>query len=100
MEWRYSSRKVADVMSRNRWEELKANIYFNNNDHMPVQNDHYTDKLFKIRPLVDSLQAKFKEIPIEDSIVCVDEQTVPFKGTSSLKQNNPMKFGLQTCCAL
>lgn len=79
-------------MSRNRWKELKANIHFNNNDHMPVQIDPNRDKLFKFRPLVDdSLQAKFKEIPNEDSMVCVDEQTVPFKGTSSLKQYNPMK---------
>lgn len=31
--------KVAVVLSRNRWEELKANIHFNNNYHMPVQND-------------------------------------------------------------
>lgn len=82
--------KVADVMSRNRWEELKANIHFNNNDQMPVQNDPNRDKLLNIRPLVDSLQAKFKEIPIKDSMICLDEQAVLFRGTSSLKQYNPM----------
>lgn len=71
--------KVADVMSRNRWEEFEANINFNNNDHMIVQNDPNRDKLFKVRPLVDSLQAKFKGIPNEDSMVCVDNRQYPSK---------------------
>ncbi|XP_046684702.1 piggyBac transposable element-derived protein 4-like [Homalodisca vitripennis] len=93
MYWNGNTRveKVAHVMSRNRWEELKANLHFNNNDHMPLQNDPNKDRLFKIRPLVDALQNKFKNIPIEEQMLCVDEQIVPFKGTSLLKQYNPMK---------
>lgn len=89
--WNNSTRigAIADVMSRNRWEEIKNNLHFNNNDNMPRPNDPEKDRLFKIRPLIDSLQTTFKKIPIEESMICVDEQIVPFKGKSALKQYNP-----------
>uniref|UniRef100_A0A8C6U166 PiggyBac transposable element-derived protein domain-containing protein n=1 Tax=Neogobius melanostomus TaxID=47308 RepID=A0A8C6U166_9GOBI len=77
--------QVADVMSRDRWEELKRFIHFN--DNMAPNND---DRLFKIRPLIDSLLPKFQALP-QDQMLCVDEQMVPFKGRSSLKQYNPKK---------
>lgn len=91
--WNNSTRigAIADVMSRNRWEEIKNNLHFNNNDNMPRPNDPEKDRLFKIRPLIDSLQTTFKKIPLEESMICVDEQIVPFKGKSALKQYNPKK---------
>lgn len=83
--------KVANVMSKNRWQEIKSNLHFNDNTNMPPRSDPDRDRLFKIRPLVDSLQNKFKQIPIETQMICVDEQTIPFKGKSFLKQYNPKK---------
>lgn len=94
--------KVADVLSRNRWWEIKGNIHFNDNTHMPPPTDPNRDRLFKIRPLVESLQEKFVQIPVESQMICVDEQVVPFKGKSFLKQYNPKKttqVGLQTICS-
>lgn len=69
----------------------KANLHLNNNDNMPRPDDLNRDRLFKIRPLVDSLQIKYKQIPFERSMFCVDEKIMPFKGTFALKQYNPMK---------
>lgn len=83
--------KIANVMSRNRREEVKANLHLNNNDNIPRPDDPNRYRLFKIRLLVDSLQIKYKQIPFERSMFCVDEQIVPFKGTFALKQYNPMK---------
>uniref|UniRef100_A0A667WQ57 PiggyBac transposable element-derived protein domain-containing protein n=1 Tax=Myripristis murdjan TaxID=586833 RepID=A0A667WQ57_9TELE len=77
---------VADVMSRDRWEEIKKFIHFNDNSNMEANND----KLFKIRPIVDSLLQKFQSLP-QDQMLSIDEQMVPFKGRSSLKQYIPKK---------
>lgn len=93
MYWSFRTRidKIGDVMSRSRWEEIKANLHFNDNTRQPSLDNPDRDRLFKIRPLVDALQDKYKHIPFENQMLCVDEQTVPFKGSSSLKQYNPQK---------
>lgn len=64
----------------------KKNLHFNNNIHIPNYNDPTPNK----RPLVDTLQKKFNNLPNEQ-MLCVDEQIVPFKGKSSLRQINPKK---------
>lgn len=78
-------------MSHNRWEFIKANLHFNNNDHMPHREDPGRDRLFKIRPLVDNLTKTFNALHLTQQMICIDEQIVPFKGRSSLKQYNPKK---------
>lgn len=90
--WAAESRvpTVADTMSRDRWEAIKANLHFNNNDDMPPPNDPHKDRLFKVRPVIDFLLPKFQGIP-KTQALCVDEQMVPFKGRSSLKQYIPSK---------
>ena len=44
---------VADVMSRDRWEEIKTNIHFNDNSLQPTRDDENFDKMLKIRPFVE-----------------------------------------------
>lgn len=97
MYWAAASRlgHVADVMSRDRWSEIKRNLHFNDNDNMPRPDDQDRDRLFKIRPIIDSLLPKFQSIP-QSQKLSVDEQMVPFKGQSALKQylpNKPNKWG-------
>ena len=78
--------QVADSMSRKRWEQIKKNLHFNNNENLPEdRNDVNRDKLFKLRPFLDNLQQKFAN-QVKPEKLCVDEQIVPFKGRSSLKQ--------------
>ncbi|XP_024119090.1 piggyBac transposable element-derived protein 3 [Oryzias melastigma] len=77
--------QVADVMSRDRWEEIKRNLHFC--DNTAPKND---DKLYKIRLIIDSLLPKFQALP-QNQMLCIDEQMVPFKGRSSLKQYIPKK---------
>ncbi|XP_063229614.1 piggyBac transposable element-derived protein 4-like [Bacillus rossius redtenbacheri] len=83
--------KIQNVMSRNRWDQIKNSIHFNDNSCMTERDDGKKDKLFKVRPLIDSLKNKFNEIPLNDQQLCVDEQIIPFKGKSGLKQYNPKK---------
>ncbi|CAN9509212.1 unnamed protein product [Ophioblennius macclurei] len=48
------------------------------------------DRLFKIRLVIDSLLPKFQALP-QDQMLCVDEQMVPFKDRSALKEYIPKK---------
>lgn len=86
----FRTHQVSDVISRDRWEEVKTNIHFNDNSQMPPYDDPNRDKLYKLRPLVNMLLNKFRNIPL-DHMLCVDEQMVPFKGISSLRQYMPKK---------
>ncbi|XP_054462494.1 piggyBac transposable element-derived protein 3 [Anoplopoma fimbria] len=73
-------------MTVNRWENIKRYLHFaDNNNQVPGG-----DKLFKVRPLLNFLNDSFNSIPM-DEMLCVDEQMVPFKGKSQLKQYIPMK---------
>ena len=76
--------QVAEVMTLNRFEEIKRFIHFNDNSN---KSD---DRLQKIKPLIEMLRERFNSIPKREHL-SIDEQIVPFKGRSSLKQYNPQK---------
>ena len=81
--------RVADAVPVNRFEEIKKFIHCADNAQFS------TDKLKKIRPLLNFLRERFATIPLEENL-SVDEQMIPFKGISSLKQymaKKPHKWG-------
>ena len=78
---------ASSVMSRNRFEAIKKNFHLVDNS----ENTNREDKMFKVRPMIDHLRMKFNEIPMEKQELCVDEQIVPFKGRSQVKQYIPNK---------
>ena len=84
--------KIADVMPTKRFEQIKRFLHLNNNMQMPKD---CPDKLFKAWPLINAIKERFQMIaPTE--ILSIDEQMVPFKGRSKLKQYNqqkPKKWG-------
>ena len=55
---------------------------------MPEDN---SDKLYKIRPLIQDLNRNFQLLRLPNAAQSVDESMVLFKDRSSLKQYNPMK---------
>ena len=77
---------AASYMSRDRFLEIKSNLHLVDNNSITS----YEDKLVKIRPLVNHLRAKFQNIPMDQEL-CIDEQMVPFKGASQIKQYIPSK---------
>ena len=89
MYWSAGTRykKVASVMPFHRFETVKRNIHCNDN---AARSQDCTDKLYKIRPVVDILQDKFCHIIPEEKL-SIDEQVVPFKGSSAIKMYNPKK---------
>lgn len=81
---------IADTMTVNRWETIKRYLHFSNNEEQIPAGQPGHDRLFKIRPLLTALKRNFNGVPMHE-MLCVDEQIVPFKGKSSLKQYNPKK---------
>lgn len=71
-------------MTANRFEEIKRFLHFSDNSMQSA------DKLHKIRPLIEQLRTRFVSVPMEENL-SVDEQIVPFKGRSCLRQYNPKK---------
>ena len=80
-----SQTKITSLMTRDRFQQIKSNFHLVNN-----LNKDPKDKLFKIRPLIEYLKKKFKETKMIEEL-SIDEQMVPFKGISSLKQYVPKK---------
>ncbi|KAK1904797.1 PiggyBac transposable element-derived protein 3 [Dissostichus eleginoides] len=92
MYWNSTTRVdcVADTMTMHRWEAIKRNIHFEDNTQLIPRGQSGHDQLHKVRPLLTSLLESFQAIPMDERL-CVDEQIVPFKGRSGLKQYNPRK---------
>ncbi|XP_046993860.1 piggyBac transposable element-derived protein 3-like [Schistocerca americana] len=94
MYWKTTTRipAVADVTSRNRWEQLKLGLHFNDNETIDQ-----ADTLYKIRPFLEPLVENFRRIPMSEKL-SVDEQMIPFKGRHTFKnyvKNKPKKMELQ-----
>ena len=81
---------VANIMARDRWELIKKHLHFNDNSLIFEQDPANPNRLFKIQPVIDHLLPKFQSIP-QQQVLCCDEQMIPFKGHSALKQYMPKK---------
>ncbi|XP_067141824.1 piggyBac transposable element-derived protein 3-like [Centruroides vittatus] len=79
---------VREVMTRERYKQILSNLHVNDNLSIPLDNK---DRLYKIRPLITTINENFKKFRLPDQFQSIDESMVKFKGRSSLKQYNPMK---------
>ena len=99
MYWATETRvsSIADIMSVNRFERLRRFLHFNDNTmHVPV-NEKNHDKLFKVRPLIQKLLENCRKVPQEEK-QCIDEQILPTKSRTFLKQycpKKPNKWGIK-----
>ncbi|GBM86783.1 PiggyBac transposable element-derived protein 3 [Araneus ventricosus] len=84
----YSVPVVPDTLSRNRYFQILGNLHVNDNEVIPKQN---TDRLYKIRPLMDKLNKNFQSLRMPHQTQSIDESMILFKGRSTLKQYNPKK---------
>lgn len=84
---------VRNAMSRNAYLELKSVIHFQDNT---TAAQHKDDKCFKIRPLVEIVNANFRKWGICHKNLSIDEMIVRYYGHHSLKQfirAKPIRFG-------
>ena len=81
------------VMSRNRFDVLLQFLHFVHN-----ATADRTDKLYKVRPLLDLLGAIFKAVHKPEREVSIDEELIKFKGSVAFRQYIPSKrarFGIK-----
>ena len=71
---------VSKYMTCKRWETIKSNLHFSNNEEAPAKGTPGYDRIFKIRPLIDLINTQFNKIPMT-GVVDVDEQIIPYSGT-------------------
>ncbi|KAK5976278.1 PiggyBac transposable element-derived protein 4 [Trichostrongylus colubriformis] len=84
---------AGDIMIRDRFEELQRHIHFTDNSGADRSN-----KLYKIQPILDHLNATFQMMYKPDKELCIDESMVPFRRRVSLWQYNGSKrhrFGIK-----
>jgi hypothetical protein len=88
---------VAQAMPRNRFEILQKVLHFNDNTYIDP-----TDRLYKIRPLIDHLGQKFIDMLEEwDTSFSLDEAMEPYYGHHTMKQfirGKPVRFGFKAWC--
>jgi hypothetical protein len=81
---------IYEIMSCNRWEEIKHFIPFSDNTTFISAGQNWHDILHKIRPLIEKIHERLLFVPKEDYFA-VDEQIISTKSRSSIKQYNAKK---------
>ncbi|CAF4947421.1 unnamed protein product [Pieris macdunnoughi] len=74
------------VMSRNRFELLLQYLHFS--DNLTADRN---DRISKIRPIIDALNATFQKYYAPKEDICVDESQVPYRGRIIFRQYNKSK---------
>jgi hypothetical protein len=89
---------IADLLPKTRFYEILSNLHFNNNNNAILdRNNSKCDRLFKIRPVLESIQSKCRSIDPEEKYY-IDEQIIPFKARNTITQylpKKPHKWGLK-----
>lgn len=88
--------KIADVMSLKRYESIRSNMHFVNNEN----NDYENDRYFKIRPILEIVRKNCLKVDGLENKFSVDEMMIPYKGVKagSRRQyikNKPKKWGFK-----
>eukprot|EP00731_Ephydatia_muelleri_P013737 Em0007g1047a len=82
---------IANRISRDRFRDIQKYLHFVDNDTLVPRGQSRYDRLGKVRPVIDYVTAKCKELYKPHREVAVDEAMIKFQGRSSLKQYMPQK---------
>lgn len=83
-----------NAMTRDRFEQLSSKLHFNDNE----DPDAATDRLHKLRPVIDVLAERCKDVFTPEQKISVDESLLAYRGRHHAVQFNPTKrarFGLK-----
>lgn len=83
--------RISKVMSLKRFLKIVRFLHVNDNTKTPKKGEENFDKLFKIRPIINTLNEKFQNAFSPGRNLAIDESMVGFKGRTSLKQYMPLK---------
>jgi hypothetical protein len=83
-----------NALNKNTFMSLRSNLHFVEISKIPKDNK---DVFFRLRPLINHIKSVCNSFLIEEN-VSVDEQMIPFRGRSSVKQyfkNKPTSWGFK-----
>ncbi|CAG4938143.1 unnamed protein product [Parnassius apollo] len=81
---------IQQTMPSNKFEKIRQYLHFNDNTKCLHRTHPDSDRIFKIRPVVDALNESYGKVPLEKQL-CVDEQICSTKARNMLKRYNPKK---------
>lgn len=90
-DWVFGVPSLARVMPLTRFREILRYLHLNDNTKMLPRDNPTFDKLFKVRPFIESIKGNFKLQFNPHEHQSVDEAMIRFKGRTTLKQYMPMK---------
>ena len=82
------------VMSRDKFELIRSHLHFTDNEDARAKTDRY----WKIRPVLDILDERFRTVYVPSQKVCIDESLLLYRGRHSGVQFIPSKrarYGLK-----
>lgn len=82
---------ITSLMPVKRFSWILSNLHLNDNVMMPKKGSPGYDKLYKLRPLLNSMSSNFEKCMHPTVELSIDESMIKFKGRSSLKQYLPKK---------
>lgn len=72
---RYANIVAPKVMSRNKFELILRFLHFSDNE-----TSDKSDRLYKIRNIVDKINSNFENLQTPGEVIAVDESMIPFRG--------------------
>lgn len=87
--------------ARARFEELRKNLHFCNNEKVRDPSSPNFDRAYKIRPVIQHLNELFQNALNNTKEQSIDEHMIKFKGHNVMKQyikNKPVKWGFKLWC--
>lgn len=76
---------ISTLMPVNRFSWFLSHLHLTDNNLQPKRNDINYDKLFKVRPLIDTLSQTFLRHYSPNKNQSIDESMIRFKGRNSIK---------------
>ena len=86
------------IMPRNRFLGILNCLHLNNNEKHVARDHTEYDPIFKLRPVYDVMQTKFRESYTPTESIALNEATIGWRGNLSFKVYNPDKptrFGIK-----
>ncbi|CAH1954633.1 unnamed protein product [Acanthoscelides obtectus] len=82
---------ISSAMSRDRFAWHLGNVHLADNSVMPGRDSPNYDKLYKVRPLLETLSETFRSSYGPSKRPSIDKSMIRFKGRSFLKQFLPLE---------
>ena len=93
---------ISETMASNRFDEILSILHFNDNNLVSSSTSPDLNKLHKIQPVIEFLNARFNEVVLPETNKAVDEAVdkmiFPFKGNQcqDVYAKETSKMGLLT----